>query len=89
MVYDVIVIGGGPVGCAVARDIAAAGYRVLVLEEHREIGIPVQCAGLISDRTLEISRVPSRVILNRLYGAVVYAPGGNILKLEGKKYTPW
>jgi len=85
MIYDVIVIGGGPVGCAVARDIAAAGYRVLVIEEHREIGIPVQCAGLISERALEISRVPSSVVLNRLYGAVVYAPGGNILKLEGKK----
>jgi len=85
MIYDVIVIGGGPVGCAVARDIATSGYRVLILEEHREIGVPVQCAGLISERAVEISRVSSRVILNRLYGAVVYAPGGNILKLEGKR----
>ena len=40
MNYDVIVVGGGPVGCAVARDITAAGYRVLVLEEHQEIGAP-------------------------------------------------
>ncbi|HCJ79858.1 hypothetical protein DK28_0203415 [Peptococcaceae bacterium SCADC1_2_3] len=85
MNYDVIVVGGGPVGCAVARDIAAAGYRVLVLEEHQEIGAPVQCAGLISKRALEISRVPSTVVLNRLNGAVVYAPGENILRLEGKK----
>jgi geranylgeranyl reductase family protein len=85
MNYDVIVVGGGPVGCAVARDIAAAGYRVLVLEEHQEIGAPVQCAGLISKRALEISRAPSMVVLNRLNGAVVYAPGENILRLEGKK----
>jgi len=85
MNYDVIVVGGGPVGCAVARDIAAAGYRVLVLEEHQEIGAPVQCAGLISKRALEISRVPSTVVLNRLNGAIVYAPGESILRLEGKK----
>ncbi|GAB6274989.1 MAG: geranylgeranyl reductase family protein [Peptococcaceae bacterium] len=85
MNYDVIVVGGGPVGCAVARDIAAAGYRVLVLEEHQEIGAPVQCAGLISKRALEISRVPSMVVLNRLNGTVVYAPGESILRLEGRK----
>jgi geranylgeranyl reductase family protein len=85
MNYDVVVVGGGPVGCAVARDIAAAGYRVLVLEEHQEIGAPVQCAGLISKRALEISRVPSTTVLNRLNGAVVYAPGEKILRLEGKK----
>lgn len=39
MDYDVIVIGGGPVGCSVARDIAAAGFKVLVVEEHPRITI--------------------------------------------------
>ena len=82
---DVVVVGGGPVGCAVARDIAAAGYRVLVLEEHREIGVPVQCAGLISERTLEISRAPAGIVLNRLRGALIYAPGEKVLRLEGKE----
>ena len=84
MDFDVIVVGGGPVGCAVARDVAAAGRRVLVLEEHREIGVPVQCAGLISERTLKISRAPAGIVLNRLRGALVYAPGEKVLRLEGK-----
>ena len=85
MNYDVIVVGGGPVGCAVARDIAAVGYRVLILEEHQEIGAPVQCAGLISKRALKISRVPSTAVLNQLNGMVVYGPGNNNLELEGRK----
>lgn len=84
MDFDVIVVGGGPVGCAIARDVAAAGHRVLVLEEHHEIGVPVQCAGLISERTLEISRAPAGIVLNRLRGALVYAPGEKILRLEGE-----
>jgi len=83
--YDVIVAGGGPVGCSAARDIAGQGYRVLVLEEHKKIGEPVQCSGLVSERTFEISRVSDQVILNTLKGAVVYAPNKNVLDLQGDK----
>jgi len=83
--YDVIVAGGGPIGCFAARDIAEQGCRVLVLEEHREIGEPVQCSGLISERVLEISRVSNNVVLNKLKGAVVHAPDKNILNLKGDR----
>ncbi len=85
MDYDVVVIGGGPVGCAVARDVAAAGFTVLVVEEHRRVGEPLQCAGLISPRTLELSRVSPQVILHKLTGARVHAPGGRVLQLAGKR----
>jgi glycine oxidase len=36
--YDVIVVGGGPVGAACARELTLAGRRVLVLEQGGEIG---------------------------------------------------
>lgn len=85
MDYDVAVIGGGPAGCAVARDIAAAGYKVIVVEEHQKIGEPLQCAGLISSRTLQLSRVSAGVIRNKLTGARVHAPGGEILDLSGNR----
>jgi len=85
MDFDVIVIGGGPVGCAVARDIAAADFRVLVAEEHPAIGVPLRCAGLVSSRTLQLSGVSPEVIRNRLTGARVHAPGGEMLKLYGSR----
>jgi digeranylgeranylglycerophospholipid reductase len=85
MDYDVVVVGGGPVGCAVARDIAAAGFKVLVAEVHPKIGLPVRCAGLISSRTLELSRASSHVIRHKLTGARLYAPGGEVLGLHGKR----
>lgn len=85
MDYDVIVVGGGPAGCAVARDLAGAGYRVLVAEEHSRIGEPLQCSGLISARTLKLSGVSTGVVLNHLHGARVHAPGGRVLELAGNR----
>lgn len=78
-------MGGGPTGCAVARDVATAGFRVLVAEEHAGVGEPLQCSGLISARTLEISRVSPGVVRRPLHGVRVHAPGGQVLPLIGKK----
>jgi glycine oxidase len=36
--YDVIVVGGGPVGAAAARELALAGRRVLVLDSDGDMG---------------------------------------------------
>lgn len=79
---DVVVIGGGPIGCAVARDVAAAGFAVLVVEEHSRTGEPLQCAGLISPRTLALSHVSHQVVQNKLNGALIHAPGGQVLDLS-------
>jgi flavin-dependent dehydrogenase len=44
----VIVVGGGPIGLYIAREVAKEGYRVKILEEHSEIGNPSHYSGLFS-----------------------------------------
>ena len=46
--FDVVVVGGGPVGLYTAKLCEDMGYRVVVLEEDRDIGKPLRCSGLIS-----------------------------------------
>jgi digeranylgeranylglycerophospholipid reductase len=46
--YDVIVAGGSISGLLAAREIAAGGLSVAVLEEDTEIGTPEHCGGLVS-----------------------------------------
>jgi digeranylgeranylglycerophospholipid reductase len=46
--YDVIVAGGSVSGLLAAREIAAGGLSVTVLEEDTEIGTPEHCGGLVS-----------------------------------------
>ena len=82
MEWDVIVIGAGPAGCFTAMQIVPSGFKVLIIEEHQEIGWPVQCAGLISPRTLELSGVDKSVIINNLTGLRVFSPLSARLQVE-------
>ncbi|UCG70007.1 MAG: NAD(P)/FAD-dependent oxidoreductase [Thermoplasmata archaeon] len=79
--YDVIVVGAGPVGGFVADAISKKGYKVALLEEHREIGRPVQCAGLVSHRVFKILD-SEFAILNEVRGARVHSPSNRSLLFE-------
>src|SRR5659263_625908 len=84
MEYDVVVVGAGPAGSMAAKYAAKAGARVLMIEEHETIGLPVQCAGLISTRAFEGCELET---LNKhaFRGAHIHAPSGRVLRVDGKR----
>jgi digeranylgeranylglycerophospholipid reductase len=71
---DVLVVGAGPAGSTVARRLASRGRSVLVLEEHAKVGHPVQCAGLVSQRVLDLAGSTS-MVRTAVRGASVFGPG--------------
>lgn len=83
--YDAVVVGAGPAGSAVAREIAGRGFRVLLLEEHAVIGRPLHCSGLVSARTLQLARVGDGVVQNQIRGAIIQSPGGGQLSVGGDR----
>ncbi|HKM13401.1 MAG TPA: NAD(P)/FAD-dependent oxidoreductase [Candidatus Methanomethylophilaceae archaeon] len=80
--HKTVVIGGGPAGSK-AAELLAKDRDVLVFEEHAESGTPVGCAGLVTDKVLEMSGVRPD-ILNKLYGANVFFPGGRKVSVRSK-----
>jgi digeranylgeranylglycerophospholipid reductase len=83
--YDIIVVGGGPGGCIAAKECAEKGLSVLLLERHREIGIPVRCgeaAGIAG--LLEFFDKDHPVIKDhrKKYRIRFVAPNGSILDLN-------
>lgn len=82
--YDVAVVGAGPVGSTFARYIADEGYKVAVLEKKREIGVPLQCAGLLGKKIKNLNILPDEYICNQVYGAYLHSPSNNILKVSRK-----
>ncbi len=76
---ELIVVGGGPVGTTVAFH-AAKALRTVVLEEHPQIGSPVQCTGLVHPRVVDMVSGGSSV-LNQLTGFRMHFPGGDVLDI--------
>jgi len=74
MVYDVVVVGAGPVGCRVAELIAKKGLKVALIDKKKEIGQPTQCTGLVSYRLKSvIVDLPDNVIMNTVKRAKFFS----------------
>lgn len=79
-------VGAGPVGSQAARLFAEQGFQVLMVEEHPEVGHPVQCAGLVTPRIFD--HVPfdaSEVHQNDLHGGIIVSPNGTELRFRTDK----
>jgi len=83
--FDVAVAGAGPAGSRTARDLAQAGLRVALLEEHRQPGIPSHCSGLISPRTLQEAGIGPQAAIHQIRGAFLHAPDGTVAALGGEQ----
>jgi len=75
---DIIVVGGGPTGSFSAFTAARLGAKVIVCEEHKEIGVPKHCAGHLSISGLERLglRLPHGIVENEIKGAIFHSPSG-------------
>ena len=55
--YDVAVIGAGPAGSSTAAELARRGFRVVLLEEHAQPGVPQHCAGMLTKKACRLLRI--------------------------------
>jgi digeranylgeranylglycerophospholipid reductase len=84
--YDTIVVGAGPIGGYIAGKIAEKNYKVIIFERNKQIGKPVNCAGLVSPRVFDFLDIQKeKVIQNTLKGANIHSPSGDILTIGGNR----
>ncbi len=82
MIFDAVVVGGGPAGSTAAEIIARNGYDVLILEEHPQVGLPQHCTGKLSINAIKELGLPSIGALQEVRGAKFYSPDMGSLKVE-------
>ena len=71
MIYDVVVIGGGPSGATAAHDLASAGHRVAMLDRAGRIK---PCGGAIPPRLIADFNIPDHQIVARIQTARMISP---------------
>ena len=64
--FDVCIIGGSIAGNYLCYLLSKTNLKVLVIEEHKEIGYPLQCAGILSQKLSKLIDLPKEIILNRV-----------------------
>ena len=86
--YDVIIVGAGPVGGRAATLLGQEGLKVLMLEEHKEIGRPFQCAGLVTPSAMDAVG-GHETVLQEVDGALIHGPSGTLVPVgtEGQLRT--
>jgi digeranylgeranylglycerophospholipid reductase len=81
--FDVIIIGAGPAGSCCAAAAAAEGASVLMLEEHAQIGVPLQCAEGLSRSTIkDWLEIRPEWIATHLNGSLARGPDGDEFRVE-------
>ncbi len=86
----VAVIGAGPVGGYAASLLAAQGHDVSLYEEHKEIGRPMQCTGLLTSSFDELRLPPKALqsfLVNKTERIELIAPSGRKIEIKQKEYV--
>lgn len=80
--YDIIVVGAGPAGSTAAKTCADEGCKTLLIEEHKEIGIPLACGEAVSKQWFTKFFTPEKKwISSKINGAIFSSPSGRTFKV--------
>jgi geranylgeranyl reductase family protein len=82
---DVVIVGGGPAGLFAGAQLASAGVRTTLLEEHQAIGEPVHCTGVLAAEAFDQFNLSRRSVLNELLTARFWSPAGRQLSYSGAR----
>jgi len=81
--FDICIVGGSIAGNYLSYLLSKTDLRIAIIEEHEEIGLPFQCAGIISKKLDRLIELPKDIVLNRVEIARLVAPSGKSIRLSG------
>jgi digeranylgeranylglycerophospholipid reductase len=79
-IYDVAIVGGGPVGSYSAYQLADKSFDVCILDEKEQIGKNVICTGIVSKEAFKRFDLPTDAILSRIDSFTFVSPLGQRLE---------
>lgn len=97
VIYDAVVIGGGPSGATAADHLARAGFSVLLADREGRIK---PCGGAVPPRLIRDYAIPDHLIVAKVKGAQIIAPSnkrvdmpiendGYVGMVDREDFDPW
>ena len=83
---NITIIGAGPIGCYAAYLLAQSGHIVNIYENHKEIGLPIQCTGLLTSDFDQFHLNKESFLINTLTNIEVNTPNHKITFENQKEY---
>jgi len=83
--FDVCIVGGSIAGNYLCYLLSNTNLKIIVIEEHEQVGLPLQCAGIVSQKLSELIDLPPELILNRVHTAKIVGPSGLFIRLSGNE----
>ncbi|MHA1714159.1 MAG: NAD(P)/FAD-dependent oxidoreductase, partial [Promethearchaeota archaeon] len=81
---DVCIIGGSIAGNLIASLIASENVDIHVFEEHKNVGLPMECAGIVSSKIMDLIKIPANLILNSVEKAKFFDPHGEQITVKAR-----
>ena len=78
MIYDVIVVGGGPSGATAAAELAASGRKVVLLDRDGRIK---PCGGAVPPRLIKDFNIPESQIVAKITTARMISPTARMVDI--------
>ena len=74
----IAIIGAGPAGSYLACLLTKKGKDVTIIEEHKDIGAPVQCSGIVTSSIEKFVKLRRDIITNKLNKVIVISKNNRI-----------
>jgi digeranylgeranylglycerophospholipid reductase len=81
--FDVCIIGGSLAGNYLCYLLSTSGLKIAVIEEHTDIGKPLQCAGIVSKKIKKLIDLTEDIIIHKVKVAKLISPSGKSILLSG------
>ncbi len=81
----IAIVGAGPSGSYLASMLAQNNKEVMLIEEHPEVGNPIQCTGILSSSSNALNtKIPENLVVNKIKRVELIAPNNEsvIFKLK-------
>jgi len=76
------IIGAGPAGNYLAYLLAKNSFDVCVFEEHKTVGLPVQCTGITTSYLGKLVELKKDFVVNKVNKARIFSPDNNFIDVK-------